>query len=177
MKPAKISFEDSIAETVVETGKCVGCGACVLVCPFNCLEYSDGKPSLVKKCKVCGMCAQACPQHGFPLHDVENMMFGRKRGTDEAFGVYRKLMLARATDNKILEVCQDGGAVTALLVFALKNKLIEVLLLRKVVMKSYFSHIQHLPQPLRRYCNLLEQNISTPLISLHWQVQLNRRGV
>ncbi|MEM2643008.1 MAG: Coenzyme F420 hydrogenase/dehydrogenase, beta subunit C-terminal domain [Candidatus Bathyarchaeia archaeon] len=125
MKPVRVSFEDSIAKTVVEAGKCVGCGTCVLVCPFNCLEYVNEKPSLVKECKVCGICAQACPQHEFPQRSIENLTFGRERKPDEAFGVYRKLVLARAADTQILKVCQDGGAVTALLVFALKSGLID----------------------------------------------------
>ncbi|MEM3784077.1 MAG: Coenzyme F420 hydrogenase/dehydrogenase, beta subunit C-terminal domain [Candidatus Bathyarchaeia archaeon] len=125
MKTVKVSFEDSIAKEVVETGKCVGCGACVLVCPFGCLEYISEKPTLIKECKVCGICAQACPQYEFPLPEIENFVFGRERKTEEAFGVHRRLASARATGNQILKVCQDGGAVTALLLSALKNGFID----------------------------------------------------
>jgi len=125
MKPVKVSFEESIAKAVVEAGRCVGCGTCVLVCPFNCLEYANDKPNLVKECKVCGICAQACPQYEFPSSTIENLVFNRERKTDDAFGVYKRLVLARAADNQILEVCQDGGAVTAILLFALKNNLID----------------------------------------------------
>jgi len=125
MKPVKVSFEDSIAKAIVETGKCVGCGTCVLVCPFNCLEYADEKPNLIKECKVCGICAQTCPQYEFSLSTVENFVFGRERKSEEAFGVYRKLVLASANDSQILNVCQDGGAVTALLLYALKSGFID----------------------------------------------------
>lgn len=125
MKAVKVSFEDSIAKEVVETGKCVGCGTCVLVCPFSCLEYSGEKPNLVKECKVCGICAQVCPQYQFPLSEMENFVFSRERKTEEDFGVYRRLALARAADSQILKVSQDGGAVTALLLHALKNGLID----------------------------------------------------
>lgn len=125
MKLVKVGFEESIAKLVVQSGRCVGCGACVLVCPFNCLEYVDEKPNLVKKCEVCGICAQACPQYDFSQSNIENLTFGRARNDDEAFGVYKGLVLARATNGQILEICQDGGAVTALLLFALKSNLIE----------------------------------------------------
>ncbi|MEM3702932.1 MAG: Coenzyme F420 hydrogenase/dehydrogenase, beta subunit C-terminal domain [Candidatus Bathyarchaeia archaeon] len=125
MKPVKVSFEKSIAEAVVKSGKCVGCGTCVLVCPYNCLTCADEKPSLIKECKVCGVCAQACPQYEFPLSRIENFVFGRERKADEAFGVYRRLVLARAVDKQILEVCQDGGAVTALLLHALEEGIID----------------------------------------------------
>jgi len=125
MKPVKVSFEESIAKAVVEAGRCVSCGTCVLVCPFNCLEYANEKPKLVKECKVCGICAQACPQYEFPLSTIENLVFGRERKAEESFGVYRRLVLARAVDSQILHVCQDGGAVTALLLYALKNGFID----------------------------------------------------
>jgi coenzyme F420 hydrogenase subunit beta len=52
-------------------------------------------------------------------------VFGRERETEEEFGIYRKLTLAQATDNKTLNISQDGGVVTALLVFALENGLID----------------------------------------------------
>jgi len=45
MKIAKVSFEESIDDAVIKTGKCVGCGTCVLVCPFGCLEYAAEKSS------------------------------------------------------------------------------------------------------------------------------------
>jgi len=131
MKPARVSFEESLAKAVIETGRCVGCGTCVLVCPFNCLEYANEKPELIKECKVCGICAQACPQYEFPLSAIENLVFGRSRKTDEAFGVYRRFVLARAANNQVLDVCQDGGAVTAILIFALKNNLIDSAIVAK----------------------------------------------
>jgi len=131
MKPVKVSFEESICKAVVEAGRCVGCGTCVLVCPFNCLEYANEKPNLVKECKVCGICAHACPQYEFPSSTIENLVFNRERKTHEAFGVYKRLVLARAADSQILEVCQDGGAVTAILLFALKNKMIDSAIVAK----------------------------------------------
>ncbi|MEM2202461.1 MAG: Coenzyme F420 hydrogenase/dehydrogenase, beta subunit C-terminal domain [Candidatus Bathyarchaeia archaeon] len=138
MKTVKVSFEDSIAKEVVAAGKCVGCGTCVLVCPFGCLEYISEKPSLVKECKVCGICAQACPQYVFPLPDIENFVFGRERKTSEDFGIYRRLALARAMEGQILKVCQDGGAVTALLLSALKNGFIDGALVAKSEQKRPF---------------------------------------
>ncbi|MEM3770068.1 MAG: Coenzyme F420 hydrogenase/dehydrogenase, beta subunit C-terminal domain [Candidatus Bathyarchaeia archaeon] len=141
MKTAKVSFEESIADAVIKTGKCVGCGTCVLVCPFDCLEYVEEKPNLVKECKVCGVCAQACPQYDFPLSKIENFVFGRECKPDEAFGIYRRLALARATDKQILGKCQDGGAVTALLLFALKNGIIDgAIVTRSKREKPFYPH-------------------------------------
>ncbi|MDH7477723.1 MAG: Coenzyme F420 hydrogenase/dehydrogenase, beta subunit C-terminal domain [Candidatus Bathyarchaeota archaeon] len=125
MSSIKVSFEDSIEKNVISTGKCLGCGTCVVVCPFGCLEYVDEKPRLVKECKICGICAQACPQYEWSSQKVENFVFGRERKPEEEFGIYRKLAITQAADNQILNVCQDGGAVTALLLFALKEGIID----------------------------------------------------
>jgi len=121
----KVSFEETLGTSVVASGKCIGCGACVVVCPFNCLEYMKEGPNLVKECQVCGICAQVCPQYGWSWPNLEDFVFGRERKAEEEFGVYRRLVVARATDDKIVKLCQDGGVVTALLLFALENGLID----------------------------------------------------
>jgi coenzyme F420 hydrogenase subunit beta len=121
----KISFEESLAKDVVSTGKCVACGACTVVCPFNCLEYTLDKPVLAKECKICGICPQICPHYRWSWPETENFAFGRQRKTEEEFGVYRKLAIAQAKDERILKTCQDGGVATALLMFALENGLID----------------------------------------------------
>ena len=125
MSSNKISFEDSLATEVIEAGKCAGCGACVVVCPYNCLEYAGEKPHLVKECKICGICAQVCPRYRWELARAENFVFGRERKPEEEFGIQRRLAIAQATDDRILKVRQDGGVATALLSFALEKGLID----------------------------------------------------
>ncbi len=121
MGSGKISFENSLASDIVETGKCVGCGACVVVCPYGCLEYARGKLGLVKECKTCGICSQVCPRYDWSWAKVENFVFGRARKPEEEFGIHRRLVVAQATDDRVLKVGQDGGVATALLLFALEN--------------------------------------------------------
>lgn len=141
MTPIKVSFEDSIAKNVIEIGKCLGCGSCVLTCPFNCLEYAHEKTRLIKECKICSICAQVCPQYELSLPKIETFVFGRERKPEEDFGIYRRLTIAQATDSKILSVCQDGGAVTALLLFALKNGIIDgAIVTEKDREKPFYPH-------------------------------------
>jgi len=121
----KVSFEETLGTSVVASGKCIGCGACVVVCPFNCLEYMKEGPNLVKECQVCGICAQVCPKYEWSWPKVEDFVFGRERKAEEEFGVYRRLVVARAVDDGMVKLCQDGGVVTALLLFALENGLID----------------------------------------------------
>ena len=125
MSSNKTSFEDSLLNEVIEAGKCVACGTCVVVCPFNCLELAKEKPRVVKECKVCGICAQACPRYNWMMAKVENFVFGRERKPEEEFGIHRRIAIAQTTDENISKVRQDGGVATALLLFALKNGLID----------------------------------------------------
>jgi coenzyme F420 hydrogenase subunit beta len=125
MDSKKVSFEESLGKKVVESGRCVGCGTCVVACPFNCLELAKEEARLIKECKVCGICAQTCPQYEWLWPEMENSVFGKERKTEEDFGIYRRLVVAQANDARIKEKRQDGGVVTALLLFALENGLID----------------------------------------------------
>jgi coenzyme F420 hydrogenase subunit beta len=125
MSFAKTRFEDSLEKNVVLTGKCVGCGTCVVICPFDCLELQAHRPALVKECKICGICAQTCPVNEWSWPKAENFVFGRERKPEEVFGIYRKVAIAKAKDDRVMGVCQDGGVSTALLLFALENGIID----------------------------------------------------
>lgn len=125
MHDHKLSFEESLERDVVSPGICVGCATCVVVCPFNCLVYEDQQPKLAKKCEICGICPKTCPKYEWSWPEAEKFVFGRRRGKNEDFGIYRRLVLAKANDEKILKRCQDGGVVTALLSYALQNGVVE----------------------------------------------------
>ncbi len=47
----------------VDANKCIGCGACISVCPVGVYELKDGKsvPVNIKKCIECRACEAACP--------------------------------------------------------------------------------------------------------------------
>jgi len=124
-KIAKVSFEESLEKEVILPEECVGCAACVVTCPFGCLDYVNEKPTEVQECKVCGICARICPRYELSLPALEEFTFGKKRTPKEEFGVYRRVVVARSTDEKVLRVCQDGGAVSTLLTFALGSGAID----------------------------------------------------
>jgi len=121
----KIGYEESIERTVVSNGKCMNCGACVVACPFSCLEYDREKPKLAKKCEKCGICARVCPQYEWQQSAMEKFVFGREHKPEESFGVYRYTTIAQASDKEFREKCQDGGFVTALLKHAMEKGIID----------------------------------------------------
>ncbi|MBS7607202.1 MAG: Coenzyme F420 hydrogenase/dehydrogenase, beta subunit C-terminal domain [Candidatus Bathyarchaeia archaeon] len=120
----KVSFEETLLRSVVEPRLCVGCASCVISCPFNCLEYSSGGPELISECKMCGICAQVCPRFNTSLSSLERFVFGRERNTTEEFGVYRRILVAQTSSDDVRMVCQDGGLVTSLLIFAIEKGIV-----------------------------------------------------
>jgi coenzyme F420 hydrogenase subunit beta len=128
------SFHDMMND-VVAYGSCCECGTCVLVCPHNVIEYIDSKPKQTAKsdapfdyCGVsqkmgCDVCAQVCPRLTPREFQIEEQVFAEQRGViyRGGFGRYQQIYVARATDPRIRAVGQDGGVVTAMLMFGLET--------------------------------------------------------
>jgi len=124
MSAPKLGFEETLQQNVVLQDLCSGCAACILVCPFGCLEYFEERPKLIKKCETCGICPKVCPRFEFSQAALEKLVFERERRSEEEFGIYRRLVIARAANDSILRLCQDGGVVSALLTYAFNNGVI-----------------------------------------------------
>jgi len=125
MSTQKTTFKE-FYQAVVGSGQCCGCGSCVAVCPLSALtyRYEETQPALVGKCTDCGVCFKACPRYDFNVADVERMLFNRT-SEGEAFGVYQSILATRSRDPDVLKVCQDGGLVSSLLIWALENSVID----------------------------------------------------
>ena len=141
MPPEKPHWVDLYKE-VVTSGLCTGCAACIVVCPHDVLHYNDGdgvyRPWKVEAdggptdcthgVKGCTMCTRACPRFRLGEPEIDNHLFGRERTAEEVAGVSSDILLVRATDPDVLEVGQDGGLVSALLIWALEHDVIDAAL-------------------------------------------------
>jgi coenzyme F420 hydrogenase subunit beta len=126
---------------VVTSGLCTGCAACVIVCPHPVLEYEtdngvykpfhldlDGGPDdCTHGQKGCTMCTRACPRFRNWESEIDTHRFARERTDDEVWGI-GDVVLARATDETLVENGQDGGFVSALLIYALEHDVVDAAL-------------------------------------------------
>jgi coenzyme F420 hydrogenase subunit beta len=145
MPPEKLHWKDLYKE-VVTSGLCTGCAACIVVCPHDVLNYNDGdgiyRPWKVEEdggptdcthgVKGCTMCTRACPRFGSWESEIDTFMFGRERTEDEVAGVVGDILLVRAADPDVRDNGQDGGLVSAILIWALEHDVIDAALVSAV---------------------------------------------
>ena len=106
---------------------CSACGLCEAVCPVDVIEVEE-EPKLIGKCINCGYCLMQCPRSFLRRSEVEKSLFGRSSDENENFevlGVYRKIIAAKAKSKEALKNAQDGGVVTAILEYLLKENKIQ----------------------------------------------------
>jgi coenzyme F420 hydrogenase subunit beta len=114
---------DFLMREIVDTGKCVGCAACVTICPTDVFDYRDEHPVDTRNdaCVFCELCADVCPVLRPLDKDLKTLLGFKKPIIDEGFGPYNYAVIARAKDQEFLKRGQDGGVTSALLVHALNN--------------------------------------------------------
>jgi coenzyme F420 hydrogenase subunit beta len=129
-------------DEVVMSGLCTGCAGCVVACPHDVLGYNDEagvyKPFHLEEdggpggCghgdRGCTSCTRACPRFRTWETEIDTHMFGRERRPDEVDGIAKDIILARASDPELHARGQDGGLVSAILLWALDHGYIDAAL-------------------------------------------------
>jgi coenzyme F420 hydrogenase subunit beta len=142
-RPARWTAQwKELYEEVITTGLCTGCAGCVVVCPHDVIGYDHeasryrpfhleeelGLDNCVHGEKGCTSCTRACPRFRAWEPEADMHLFGRVREPDEMYGIYKDLLLCRASDDMVQRIGQDGGLVGAMLIWLLEEGYIEAAL-------------------------------------------------
>jgi len=110
-------------DLVISKNNCINCGTCLSICPR--IGINQNKPILIDYDPGCSLCFKYCPRTFFPKKLFEKEIFNENIQKDSLIGNFKKVILAKSTDDKILENSQNGGVVTTLLCHALNEGLID----------------------------------------------------
>lgn len=113
-----------------ERGLCNQCGACVAICEQEAIklirnESGEYIPVVDDKgCYNCGICYEVCPGHSVDFINLKESLFG-SHSEDPLTGYIRSCYITYSTDDAIRRNSSSGGTATALLIYALKNNIID----------------------------------------------------
>ncbi len=126
-------------DEVITSGLCTGCAGCVIACPHDVIGYKHepgqykpfhleeelGLDNCVHGEKGCTSCTRACPRFRAWEPEADMHLFGRVRTAEELSGIYKDVILCRASDDFVYDIGQDGGLVSAILIWALEHGYID----------------------------------------------------
>jgi coenzyme F420 hydrogenase subunit beta len=112
-----------LVENVLKKDLCIGCGACVGLCPY--FKNRKGKTSMIFPCSHSrGRCYAFCPKIDVD-EDALALRFWDAPFDTGPLGKTDEVLAARAGENAPGGAFQDGGVVSALMAFALDTGAID----------------------------------------------------
>jgi len=119
----QISGSKELLEQVRNSDLCTVCGACVGLCPYH--QSYKGKIALTFECDISQcQCYAYCPQTGVDTEILSRAMFDTPYN-NEPLGQYSSIKSAKAGEKITATGFQNGGTVSALIMFALEEKWID----------------------------------------------------
>lgn len=115
----KILGSKELKEKVIGKDLCIGCGACINLCPY--FGSYKGKTAMLFPCTLeQGRCFAYCPKVEVDLDELSRQTFGRPYDGGP-LGHYRMIKASKAGPEVHGGAFQSGGTVSALISFALKK--------------------------------------------------------
>ena len=116
-----------LKEDVISSGRCIGCGACIHLCPY--FESYKGKTACLFPCTLeQGKCFALCPKVEVDLDALSRHIFAQPY-INNPLGSYRFIKVSKAGPKAHRGDVQSGGTVSSLMSFALKSGKIDAAVL------------------------------------------------
>ena len=110
-------------ENVIRDNLCIGCGACIDLCPY--FKSYKGKTANLFACSLsAGRCFAYCPKVEVDLDELSTCLF-QKAYDGSPLGFYRALKTSKAGPKIVSKKFQSGGTISALMAFALEKGYID----------------------------------------------------
>jgi len=128
---------NNIAETVID-GLCSGCGTCVGICPTEAIHMEKDDQEYrylpfidVDICINCKKCVEVCPGRNVNFEKLKQKIFGEQE-SDKYLGHIINTYVGHSNNINIRHNSSSGGIISNILIYALKNKIIDGALVVKV---------------------------------------------
>lgn len=122
---------------VHQSGLCMGCGICESICPVQAIRIKrDNRKGIFfsvvdnDRCTDCGLCVEVCPGEAVDFDRLSKKFLDGK-SSGNILGSFEFCYFAHASDNDIRYHSASGGLVTALLIHALENGVIDAALVTR----------------------------------------------
>ncbi len=123
----QICGSNELVEDVLKKDLCIGCGACVDLCPY--FKTHKGKTAMIFPCTLTqGRCHAVCPKTEVDLDALSQNLRGAPYD-GSPLGVHKKVLISRKGGHMHQGRFQAGGTVSSLTAFALKEKMIDAAVL------------------------------------------------
>jgi coenzyme F420-reducing hydrogenase delta subunit len=74
----QISFAQVAPKASIEENKCIACGTCAFVCPYEAIRIEESARLDTEKCMGCGQCVPSCPANAISIEGWEFDRIGKQ---------------------------------------------------------------------------------------------------
>jgi coenzyme F420 hydrogenase subunit beta len=126
-------FVDNFFEPVsivYDAGVCCQCGWCSAICPVNAIKVDADTLEIDDDlCMKCGLCFTVCPR-SFSIDRANEAIkkLDKNLNWSDKIGAYINTYSGSTKKDEIVKVRQDGGVVTSIAEYLLKNKLVDAII-------------------------------------------------